>query len=89
MPVQYWHTHPEQEQAAAWHSAEVSIFGAGAQLKGDCKICDHHYSVYYDDSCGQPAPLPAVKNLSLRSPDPALSETMHLPSPNKGPPATT
>jgi hypothetical protein len=92
MPVQYWHIHPENSKAAACHPADASkgprISPAGALQPDGCKICDHHYSAYYDDQCGQPALPQAVKNFSFQFPVPALFETVRLSCPNKGPPVT-
>jgi hypothetical protein len=92
VPVQYWHTHPEERQVAAYHPADASVsasfFQAHEQLKVDCKICDHHYSAYYGDQCGQPILPQAVKNFSFQFPVPALFETVRLSCLNKGPPET-
>ncbi|MFX1704891.1 hypothetical protein PV783_13100 [Chitinophaga sp. CC14] len=86
MPVHYWHSHPETIKTAAT-SFDPGIAKACKYIPAGCKVCDHQYTVYYNqqDMYAGPVLTPATHRYAF----PAVA-TCEIPSfacSNKGPPA--
>ncbi|MVT09987.1 hypothetical protein [Chitinophaga tropicalis] len=78
-PVQLWHHHAGSQQGNdKYKQCTVSV--------EKCKICNHHYSVYYlhHIAAGAGATLVFRQLLQLPVPQPCRTVLSHLP--NKGPP---
>lgn len=86
-PVQYWHQHPENNDATA-RQAYVCLYNTDSgYTEANCSICSHKYSGYQLQIAEPVFTTPFVVSVSCTITDLPTVDGVYTTLCNKGPPA--
>lgn len=91
-PIQFWHHHNyavNAKRSSSTNDKEKITFSksSGKSVEGNCQICSHHYSTYYNDATtifAAPLIFASIKEGFYYT---SIPSTPLFNLPNKGPPA--